>query len=315
MDPSLPTLSKSRYLAGLQCPKRLWLEVHRRDLLPSAPGAAQQALFDAGNEVGILARQKWPGGVLVAEDYRHHAEAVEATRRAMADPAVPAVFEAAFTHAGVRVRVDVLARSDNADGTWDLVEVKATASVKDVHAPDVAVQAYVLLGCGVQLRRAGILHLDTDYVLGDDGLDLDGLFAFEDLLPRLGDSLAKVPGRLALLHDVVALGDAPEVETGDHCYAPYECPFTQLCVTPPGRYDVGLLPRSARLVAEMAEVGVSDVRRIPEGTKLSPTQARMVRCVVEEREHVGADLPKALSAFEFPLVFLDFESAAFPIPR
>ena len=26
------TISKSRYLAGLQCPKRLWLEIHRNDL-------------------------------------------------------------------------------------------------------------------------------------------------------------------------------------------------------------------------------------------------------------------------------------------
>jgi hypothetical protein len=26
------TISKSPYLAGLQCPKRLWLEIHRYDL-------------------------------------------------------------------------------------------------------------------------------------------------------------------------------------------------------------------------------------------------------------------------------------------
>ena len=51
----LTTLSKSRLLAYRQCERRLWLEIHRRDLL--VVSAQQQARFDAGHRVGELARQ------------------------------------------------------------------------------------------------------------------------------------------------------------------------------------------------------------------------------------------------------------------
>lgn len=61
------TLSKSKYLVGLQCPKRLWLEANRRDLL-SPPSPARERVFSQGHEVGRLARNRFPGGVLISED-------------------------------------------------------------------------------------------------------------------------------------------------------------------------------------------------------------------------------------------------------
>ena len=49
------TISKSRYLAGLQCPKRLWLEIHRYDLKDEVDQDTQ-AVFDRGQAVGELAQ-------------------------------------------------------------------------------------------------------------------------------------------------------------------------------------------------------------------------------------------------------------------
>jgi hypothetical protein len=49
------TISKSRYLAGLQCPKRLWLEIHRYDLKDEVDQDTQ-AVFDQGQAVGELAQ-------------------------------------------------------------------------------------------------------------------------------------------------------------------------------------------------------------------------------------------------------------------
>ena len=62
----------------------------------------------------------------------------------MADRPVPAIFEAAFEHAGVRVRVDVLERRSR--GYCGMNEVKSSGEVKDHHYDDVAVQIYVLRG-------------------------------------------------------------------------------------------------------------------------------------------------------------------------
>lgn len=55
------TLSKSKLLAYRQCPKRLWLEIHRKELRKDS--AFTQASFSIGHQVGEIARQLYdPGG-------------------------------------------------------------------------------------------------------------------------------------------------------------------------------------------------------------------------------------------------------------
>ena len=49
------TFSKSKLLALRQCPKRLWLEIHRPDL--RGDSAATQASFQVGHQVGDIARR------------------------------------------------------------------------------------------------------------------------------------------------------------------------------------------------------------------------------------------------------------------
>jgi len=53
-------LSKSRLLSYLQCPKRLWLEINRRELAVITP--AMQARFDTGHRVGEIARKLYDDG-------------------------------------------------------------------------------------------------------------------------------------------------------------------------------------------------------------------------------------------------------------
>ena len=121
----IPMLSKSRFLAGLQCPLRLWHGCYNPDLA-SQVSPAQQAVFDTGHEVGLLATRLYPGGVLIEEDYLHHEEAVQTTLKAMKNPDVRAIYEAGFINDGVRVRVDILERLDH--GKWNLIEVKSSTS-------------------------------------------------------------------------------------------------------------------------------------------------------------------------------------------
>jgi len=130
-------------MAGLQCLRRLWLRVH--DPMPyeeAAPGSP----FDIGQQIGRKAHLLFPGGVEVTEQPWEHAEAVARTRTLMADPNIPAIFEAAFEHDGIRTRVDVLERL--AGGAWGLREVKSSSGLKDHYIDDIAIQTYVLRGAG-----------------------------------------------------------------------------------------------------------------------------------------------------------------------
>ena len=63
-----PDLSKSKIAAFEHCPKRLWLQVHRREL--GHVDEKTQALFAAGHKVGELARAELPSGMLIDNDYR-----------------------------------------------------------------------------------------------------------------------------------------------------------------------------------------------------------------------------------------------------
>ena len=90
-----PSLSKTRFGAGLQCLKRLHLECYSRKLADPID-ARQRALFDAGTAVGELARKRFPGGRLIKEKYYEHSRALASTSEAIAAQPVPAIYEAAF---------------------------------------------------------------------------------------------------------------------------------------------------------------------------------------------------------------------------
>jgi hypothetical protein len=98
ITPSKIYLTKTRHTAGLQCLRRLWLNVHQRAGRNEAEAGSME---DVGAEIGRMAHGLFPGGVLVEEAPWEHANAVTRTATLMADPSVPAIFEEAFEHSGV----------------------------------------------------------------------------------------------------------------------------------------------------------------------------------------------------------------------
>ena len=97
-----------------------------------------------GHEVGAVARDLRPGGVLIdpptlgAALRRHGASA----RPRAGDLTL---FEATFSHGGVLVRADVLRREA---GVARMVEVKSATEVRHHHVDDIAVQTWVVRGAG-----------------------------------------------------------------------------------------------------------------------------------------------------------------------
>jgi hypothetical protein len=305
-------LSKSRFLAGLQCPLRLWFQCYNRELAtPVSP--SQQAIFDMGKEVGRLATRLYPGGVLIEEDHLHHREAVESTRAAMADPDVPAIYEAGFVHDSVRVRVDVLERLPG--GKWNLIEVKSSTSAKDVHQPDVAVQCHVLRGSGLEFARAGILHLNNEYVYDGQQLDLGQLFSFTDLTEEAVAQLWMVEASIQDFKEMLAGQAPPCVEPDRHCSTPYRCEFWEHCTREkPEFWIMNLSGISQKKFDELAALDVEDIREIPGDFPLTDLQARIRECVAGGREYVAPELADDLSDVEYPIHFLDFETTGSAIP-
>ena len=222
-----PSLSKSRFQYGLQCLKRLYLESYRRELADPV-SAGQQAIFDSGTAVGELARQRFPGGILIDESHLEHQQAVETTRALLEGVNVPALYEAGFTFEGIRTRIDVLER--NEDGTFDLIEVKSTAGVKPEHITDVAIQMYVVEGTGIPVNRASLMHLNRDYVYQGGGHNLWELFALGDLTAAARSFIDNAAvNKLNEMWSVLELEDEPDIGVGPHCNKPYRCSFHEHC--------------------------------------------------------------------------------------
>jgi predicted RecB family nuclease len=308
-----PLLSKSRFLAGLQCPLRLWYQCFEPQLATEA-GPAQQAIFDTGHAVGRLATGRYPGGTLIAEDHRHHTEAVRATAAAMNRADTPAVYEAAFDFEGIRIRVDVLERCRG--GRWNLVEVKSATGVKDVHVWDVAVQHHVLAGCGLQIERAGLLHLNTAYVHPGPAPVLGELFHLADLTPPVLSRRADTRVHLQRLREVLSGAQPPAIEPSRHCKSPYLCEFWDHCTGKmPEFWILQLSGISQSRLDELSRMGISDIRDIPESFPLTEIQERIRTCVQSRAEFISPVLNSVLCDMQHPIHFLDFETVAPAVPR
>ncbi len=299
-------LSKSRFLSGLQCHKRLYLEVYAPHLA-TAVDDRRQMLMDAGNEIHEIARRSFAGGVLVAEGHRHASRALEKTAALMADPNVPAIFEGAFEWEGTLIRVDVLERVDEA---WKLIEVKATSRVKSVHVDDLAVQTHVLRGNGLDLIGMFVMHVNRRYAYSGGDVDLQRVFVLEDLTETIRERLPDVSTHLEHMRSMLGRSRAPDVEPDHHCHSPYECPFWAHCTaSKPSRW-IHYLPGGKDVVRRLRQRGIETIDDIPPDVALSPLQRRMR----ENVEWISPRLAEVLRSVRYPVHHLDFETVMPAVP-
>jgi hypothetical protein len=304
-------LSKSRLIAWRQCPRRLWLEVNRPDLRLDDTAIRQR--FAVGHQVGALARDLLPGGVLIgAED--DLATALADTQQALDLLPDKPLFEPAFQHDGLLVRIDLLLPEDTAGRHHHLVEVKSTASVKDYHLPDAATQAWVAGQAGLDLSRVSIAHLDTSFVYPGNG-DYCGLFHWSDVTRRIAPLLEQVPD-WATEARVVLAGGQPDIEPGDQCDTPFECPFQQHCCPPAAEYPVTLLPdrRGKALARELVAEGFEDLRDVPAERIVDPLQQRILDATRTGQARLDPEVSALIGAVGWPRYYLDFETIAFAVP-
>ncbi len=310
-----PALSKSRYVSGTQCHLRLWYDCYERHLA-TPPDEALEAVFDTGHEVGELACRRIPGGHLVAHDHRHIPEALEETCRVIEAGSGPALFEAAFRHCGVLVRADIVERLPG--GGWRLTEVKSTTRLKDIFVLDAAVQLWVLRGAGLDVREAGVLTLDREYVYDGRQLDLDALFRLHPVTGRAEALLPTVEAGVRDMQAMLAAPAAPDIAPSRHCFDPYPCPYHAHCTRNDAPPDHGIdeLPRLAKEERGRLEAGeVREIREIPDCFPLTPLQRVVRRAVIENRPVQHGDIAGVLARRTPPVRYLDFETFSPAIPR
>jgi CRISPR/Cas system-associated exonuclease Cas4 (RecB family) len=270
-------LTKTLFQSGLFCPKRLWYEVHEPGAPELVPDAQTQWMFRQGQEVTVAAQSRVPG----------------------------ARYEATLQAADLHARVDILETLD--DGSHALIEVKGSNEIKIEHKWDVAFQRYVAEVAGLKVARCELMHLNREC----RHPDLAPLFLRRDVSNDIAPLVAAVPA-LAAQFLAVLEGPLPGDSRNAHCG---DCPFYSRC-WPQGRFGVNRFHRmkwGEKLALEHA--GADTFTKVPQGTKLTPIQKRQQESAYTEGLVVESSMGAALAEWKRPLVYLDFETVAFAIPR
>jgi len=305
-------LTKSRYVDGLWCTRKLWRGVHQ-----PAPGAAVRPFspIDLGNRVGRGARILFPGGVEVPEESGAYSRAIDNTRALLDDPKVPALFEAAFEADGVRVRVDILERQP---GGWRLCEVKAATAPSEsrFHVDDIAVQAHVLQRAGLTVVSAQLIHINRDYRRSEGPLEWPQLLSRCDLTAEVAARLTTVKPRSASMFAVLAEETEPDAEaTRQLCFHPYRCPHWDRCIAARPDDWTGFLYRMhPNRLAALNALGIESIRDIPGDFELPNHQALALNAIVSGETYVGAGLAEQLAPLAGPAWYMDFETLNPGIP-
>jgi hypothetical protein len=302
-------LTKSRFLSGLQCHKRLWFEVHQPIETAAAPSTAilQGRRFDE-------AVQRLHPGTIVSRA-RGLPAAIAATTKLLGKGAKgPAtLYQPAIRAGDLAVIADVLRRQGNA---FELIEIKGTTQVKEAHVPDAAFQALVLQRAKIPVSRVFLGHVNNQFVLHRAG-DYDGLLVEVDITDSVAGYQREAAERAVELQQVMASDSMPAVEVGPHCMSPHECPFHARCTArhEPPPYAVQSLPRGGTVVDELLAEGFRDLRDVPLERLSNDLHRRVHDATVSGLAFFDQRATAELRELTCPFAYLDFETIGSSVPE
>ena len=304
-------VTKTSFMRGNRCLKSLYLHKYYPELRDGADEKTQ-GILSRGIGIGVLARQLYPGGIDVSpERAGDFAAAAEKTWKYMARGA-EVLYEAAFLHEKVMCMTDILVREGDA---WRACEVKSATGISPVHIMDAAMQYHVMTKAGVALKDISLIHVNSTYQRSGE-VAPRVLFHERSVLEKVLVMQEAVQCSLARQQRVLEADDVPEIDIGEHCFSPVPCDFRGHCwgKIPEGSvFDIVHMPKQ-RMV-ELYRSGVESMADIPEGCGLNAAQRLQVSCYKSGKPYINREkLREFLNTFEYPLYFLDFESATPAVP-
>jgi hypothetical protein len=305
-------ISKSKFVAGVQCLKRLYLEVHQPELAGELDESTK-LVMEQGHQVGLIAQKAFPGGVTVEAGHKELGKALVSTRELLSKNEAPAIFEAAFEHEGVLVRTDVLKRGRTGH---HLIEIKSATRVKPYYAYDLAIQKHVLSGAGVEIQQISLMHLNRDYRFDGVEYEVSELF----VMAKIGEANAvgdtEVSDRLEEQFKILNRDKPPDIKPGKHCSSPVQCEFFDHCNPEIPAGHVSRLPRiGARKIEKLISEGITSIKKIPNTFALTEPQRRAVDCAKTGKPYISPRLKNVIDSLKYPLCFMDFETLFPALPR
>jgi predicted RecB family nuclease len=348
MESAPVALDDVLYVAGLQCPLRLWQRAQA-----GAPADAEEALAARAREALLRAvevgLERTAGAVTqrAASPQDVRGRSVARQRDASPDRDAPSAGPLERVRAWLRANGDdtaaaagtvlpaqarctalrVPARALGAAVVVDMLEVRHTSgratltlrgfatgrAITEAELDRLALQCAVLTALGLAPARIEAGHVDTNLRRGAVPLPHHDLILLEDVTEHVRFLAEDVPDQLAALARHAQA--RPAVEPSPHCRTPSRCPYIPRCFAPlPADALVHLPGLSAAQHYALVEAGVRSIAAIPEGTALTAPQSRARAAHRAGGLVVAPELRERLRGAGLPALYLDFECASSPVP-
>ncbi len=312
-------LTKTDYLIYRDCGKNAWLKIHKPDIYYAKPlSAFDQGIIETGNEVDELARNLFPGGVLLMSR-----DAYEETME-LVNSHINVIYQPVFETEKYKIVCDIIVWDDLSQ-VYDLYEVKASNSgenkkVKDeLYSYDIAFQYLVLKELNIPIGKLNLVRLNSEYVRGGD-LDIDNLFSIEDFTENVLNIIEVVSEEMKNTYEILSsnvepFGSCKCITRGrsSHCTT---FSYSNPDVPPYSVHDISRIGSSKSKLAELIDRGIFKIEDVPEDFPLSEKQRNQVMATQTGKIFMDKEeISKFLNAISTPISFLDYETFAAGIPR
>jgi hypothetical protein len=307
-------ISKSTFLAGLQCPKYLWYLVNDKTRIPE-PTQRIQFIFDQGHLIGEYAKKLFPEGVEIGYkgDFEENLE-----RTASALNLRKPIFEAGIISEGkyckLYSRADILVPSES--DMWDIVEAKSSTGIKEINLYDVAFQRYCLEKAGLNIRKCYLIYINNQYIKNGE-VNPGQLFTKTDVTAEASELSVEIEKNVLQILKIITNDNCPpEINIGRHCENPFNCPLKESCWSIlPENSVFDLYAGMDKAINLFNDSRITLIKDIPDNFSLNIKQKIQVECVKNSSIRVEREaISKFLEKFKYPLYFLDFETFATAIP-
>lgn len=305
-------LSKSRFVSGVQCSKKLFLDLNRKDLKPAIT-ASQQAIFDQGHVIGKMAQERYPNGMdLTSQTHYDYADAIDNTIVEM-QKKTSTLYEPAFYYDEVLSVLDIL--EHDAKGDIHAIEVKSSSKIEDHYITDAALQYWVMANAGHAPKRFSLLQINTSYVKNGT-INLNDFFKLTDITALVIQKQAWVSENIEVLKSMIRIGEEPIQAIGKYCSKPFVCDFKSHCWgNLLDNNKVFNLSYGNDKIWTLYNDGILNLADIPVDFELSHRQSCQVNGQLTGATHIDSPrIHQFLNKAVYPLHFFDFETVNSTVP-
>jgi len=160
------------------------------------------------------------------------------------------------------------------------------------------------------------MHINNEYVK-DGEVEPKELFVQTDITEKVEEFSEGIEERINNMLEIINSKKEPECSIGVYCDDPYECGLKDECWEDVPEESVFEFYRMLKKKCfELYDKGITQIKDVPESTKLNNKQAIQKRLACDRGKHIDKkEIKNFLKNLEYPIYYLDFETINPAIPR